>query len=156
MEEWKPFGSYEVSNMGRVKGMYGNILKLRVNKNGYPHFSRYINGKPYNISTHRAVALTWIPNPDNLPEVDHINRNKQDNRVENLRWISRSENCKNKGVQSNNILGYKYISVVRVSGIEYFRIVIYKRIKHFNKSKYTLEQVIAERDKICEELKITF
>lgn len=52
-----------------------------------------INGKQYQV--HRLVAETFIPNPENKPEVDHINRNPFDNRVENLRWATRSDNMRN-------------------------------------------------------------
>lgn len=52
-----------------------------------------INGRLYQV--HRLIAEAFIPNPDNKPEVDHINRNPSDNRVENLRWASRSENLRN-------------------------------------------------------------
>ena len=45
---------------------------------------------------HRVIALQFIPNPDNLPEIDHINRDKLDNRIENLRWCSRCDNQRNK------------------------------------------------------------
>ena len=53
-----------------------------------------LNGKHY--KKHRIIGDQFIPNPDNLPYIDHINRNRTDNRIENLRWVSRSENNKNK------------------------------------------------------------
>ena len=54
-----------------------------------------INGKLYLV--HRLVAETFLPNPDNKPYVDHISRNKEDNRAfENLRWVSSSQNCRNR------------------------------------------------------------
>ena len=67
------------------------------NNRGYLHVM--INGKLYKV--HRLVAETFIPNPENLPEVDHINRNREDNRVSpackcNLRWCSHSENSRNR------------------------------------------------------------
>lgn len=45
---------------------------------------------------HRLVAETFIPNPENKPEIDHIDRNRANNKVENLRWVTRSENCLNR------------------------------------------------------------
>lgn len=49
-----------------------------------------------NCYKHRLIAVQFIPNPDNLPQVDHINHNRTDNRIENLRWVSSSGNSRNK------------------------------------------------------------
>ena len=64
-------------------------MKLIVNNHGYQAI--VIRRKIHLI--HRLVAKVFIPNPQNLPEVDHIDNNKRNNTVDNLRWISRSENC---------------------------------------------------------------
>jgi hypothetical protein len=61
-------------------------------------------------SIHRLVAIHYIPNPDNKPEVDHKNRTKDDNRVENLRWVTREENMLNLGHRKNNKTRFKWIS----------------------------------------------
>lgn len=63
-----------------------------------PKKSGYIEIKfdKKNHKLHRIVAEAFIPNPDNKPEVDHINRNKSDNRVSNLRWATRKEQCNNR------------------------------------------------------------
>ena len=53
-----------------------------------------LNKKDY--YKHRLIALQWIPNPNNLKEIDHMNQNNTDNRIENLRWSTRSENLKNR------------------------------------------------------------
>ena len=55
------------------------------------------NGKYKCITVHRLVAMCFIPNPDNKPQVDHISRNSLDNRVCNLRWATAKENCANRG-----------------------------------------------------------
>jgi hypothetical protein len=55
----------------------------------------FIDGNRVNKQVHRFIAERLIPNPDNLPVVDHINRNRLDNRVENLRWSTREDNWYN-------------------------------------------------------------
>lgn len=63
-----------------------------------------VNGKAYRV--HRLVAETFIPNPDNLPQVDHINRNRYDNRIENLRWVTAKENMRNQQRHYDSIAKY--------------------------------------------------
>ena len=74
----------------------GKFLSLKINTDGYLFISLSNENKRQNIYIHRLVAIHYIPNPDNKPQVDHINRNKHDNRVENLRWVDSSENNLNK------------------------------------------------------------
>ena len=150
MEVWKPYGSYEISNLGNVKGYRGNILKPRPNRGRYLNVNIYENGNTKTIAVHRLVALCFIPNPENKPEVDHLNRDKTDNRVENLRWATRSENNRNTGVFSNNKLGHKHICTCFKNNNEYWRMQIsyLKIVRDFNKTKYTLEQVLEERSKL--------
>lgn len=103
-------GTYMVSNRGRVIGPRGYILKQK-KQQGYPKIS-YWNGKTVcNASVHRLVALAFIPNPDNKPEVDHINTVRDDNRVENLQWVTTKENL-------NNPLTKKKMSETRTGHIE--------------------------------------
>ena len=61
---------------------------------GYVHIN--LNGRNYQL--HRILAKHFIPNPDDLPQVDHIDRNRSNNSIENLRWVSASENCRNRTV----------------------------------------------------------
>ena len=97
MEEiWKNikgYPNYQVSNMGRVKrlstGYYRRtekILKPQSQNNGYLHIKLSQKDKTKCILVHRLVAQVFIPNPNNLPQVNHINEDKTDNRVENLEW----------------------------------------------------------------------
>jgi hypothetical protein len=85
----KDIGDYIVYSDGRVWSKFLNrFMKLTIDGNGY--FRVIIDGNPKKI--HRIVAQSFIPNPDNLPFIDHINNIKADNRVENLRWCTPKEN----------------------------------------------------------------
>lgn len=111
-EIWKPIEGYEdyyeVSNRGRVKAKQrivcrGNIrqpVRERILKAGggalsYPTVQLFKNGKGKRCTVHRLVAEAFIPNPDNLREVDHINSIRNDNHIENLRWVSHQDNMRN-------------------------------------------------------------
>ena len=91
-------GRYEASEFGEIRhSLSKNIRKARLNKFGYLqlNFSRNDGtGKSDTILVHRLIAKTFIPNPKNLPEVNHIDGNKQNNRVNNLEWCSVAYNTK--------------------------------------------------------------
>lgn len=109
MEEWKPVviekngtvydysGLYEVSNVnGKVRNIQtGRILKPGKDKYNYSHVTLCKHGKTTRFQVHRLVATMFIPNPYNKPEVDHINHDRTDNSVENLKWATRTEQCNN-------------------------------------------------------------
>lgn len=63
---------------------------------GYQYVNLYKEGKQYGFGIHTIVANCFIENPNNYKEVDHINRNKLDNSIKNLRWVSKAENLKNR------------------------------------------------------------
>ena len=97
MEEiWKDIpeyeGFYQVSNLGRIR-RNNNILKVRDNGYGYLTVNLCKNNKIKRKYIHRLVALAFLPNKDNLPQVNHKNENKQDNRVENLEWCTPKYNA---------------------------------------------------------------
>ena len=92
-EQWKTLffdANYEVSNLGRLRNKITKIIhKGTIQKNGYVVVS--VNNQNYRL--HRLVLQTWCPNEDYEElTVDHINGNRSDNRLENLRWATREEN----------------------------------------------------------------
>jgi hypothetical protein len=91
-------GRYEASETGEIRhSLNKNIRKPRRNKFGYLqlNFSRNDGtGKSDTILVHRLIALTFIPNPLNLPEVNHKDGNKQNNHIDNLEWCNDSQNQK--------------------------------------------------------------
>lgn len=104
-EVWKDIkgyeGLYQVSNLGRVKSLtrkgvpFERYLKPYINKrNGYVYCYLTIKEKEKNLRLHRLVAEAFIPNPENKPEVNHEDGNKENCCVSNLYWTTRSENQK--------------------------------------------------------------
>jgi hypothetical protein len=91
----KNFENYQVSNLGRIKSIKKNIiLKSGKDKHGYLHVSLYENKKSYTKNIHIIVGRTFIPNPNNLPELNHIDGNKENCATFNLEWTTRSGNEK--------------------------------------------------------------
>jgi len=109
-EVWKDIigceGYYQVSNLGRAKSLDrqftnkigvvvtfpSKMLKLSKNRYGYICVNLSVNGRKWIFNMHRAIAIAFIPNPLNKPQVNHINGVKVDNRIENLEWCTSSEN----------------------------------------------------------------
>lgn len=90
--QWKTIEElYEVSDEGQIR-RNGNILKTRIDRYGYEIVTLWCNGKCLTRKIHRLVAIAFIPNPDELPTVNHIDGNKLNNRVTNLEWLSVAEN----------------------------------------------------------------
>lgn len=99
IEEWKDIpnfnGLYQVSNNGNIKRTKDEyIFKKNKNSRGYRIITLTKDKKEYSLSVHRLVAEAFIPNPNNLPQINHKDGNKLNNKIENLEWCTQSENMK--------------------------------------------------------------
>lgn len=112
VEIWRDIEGYEnlyqVSNLGRVKSLNYNhtgkekIMKAKKDK-GYLRVQLYKDGKPKFYSVHRLVATSFLPNPNNLSQVNHIDEDKSNNIVDNLEWCSAKYNS-NYGTRIQRIV----------------------------------------------------
>lgn len=100
MEEWKAIPNTNqklfVSNQGRILSLLSGkprIIKTQKDAKGYQRFRISVNGKKTTFKLHREVAKAFIPNPNNLPQVNHIDGNKSNNKADNLEWTTSKENC---------------------------------------------------------------
>jgi len=149
MEEWKSipgFETYEASTLGNIRNSKGNILKPWIDGGG--HYMLRI-GRKNRQMIHRLIALTFIPQVEGKEYVDHINREKLDNRVENLRWCTRSEN----GLNTDDRTEYRNIYAHRDGG---YRINIRRRTRNISIWAYrkTLEEAILCRNELIEKLNL--
>ena len=85
---------YEIFKSGKVRGINGRWLKLHKGGSGYIQVNTWRKNKQRSFLLHRLIANAFIPNPNNLPEVNHKNGNKLDNSIENLEWVSRADNIR--------------------------------------------------------------
>ena len=85
-------GRYWVNELGEVFNARGSQLKTALKKNGYCYVVLFGKGSPQFKPIHRLVAEAFILNPENKPQVNHINGDKKDNRAENLEWVTHREN----------------------------------------------------------------
>lgn len=104
-EKWsfipKIKNKYIVSTHGRValfiKGRY-KLASTFISKQGYPTFRYSDKGKIYNHRIHRLVGAAFLPNPNNYPQINHIDENRTNNHVENLEWCTAKHNLEHSGI----------------------------------------------------------
>lgn len=109
-EQWKPIpqyeGLYEVSDKGNVRSVAQytchhtvvprpkpRMVRAGLTHDGYARVTLSKYGEQRHATVHRLVALAFIPNPDNLPQVNHKDENPQNNSVDNLEWCTGKQNC---------------------------------------------------------------
>jgi len=101
-------GFYKINRVGEIFNVKRNIImKLQSNRHGYKVVGLSKNGLRKLYGVHRLLCIQFLENPENKPCVDHIDRNKQNNNLENLRWVTISENCSNKAVSGSIIKNKK-------------------------------------------------
>ena len=121
----KGYINYSISSHGRVRNnCTGRILKPGLNTCGYYIVSLCKDGKAKTHNVHRLVAVTFIDNPENKTCVDHINGDKKNNHVSNLRWCTMRENSQNQSMSKNNTSGVKGVAWRKKSNKWHARITI--------------------------------
>lgn len=160
MEEWLPIpgykGLYDVSNLGNIRSLdhksfsrgarlcdrKGRIMKQ--NKlTRYAQIDLCKEGVIKRMSVHRCVALAFLPNPDSKISVDHIDRNKLNNNLTNLRWATLEEQQANRGMLKNNTSGHSHIRQVKPT---LWKLHICRKSLNIQKYFTCLEDAIVERD----------
>jgi hypothetical protein len=172
MEIWKDIPGYETlyqaSNLGRIKRILfknnivtkkeNKILKTRINKNNREQIMLYKNGKRKNMTVHRLVASAFLENPNNYPEVNHIDGNSLNNNVNNLEWCTKQYNMKH--AYDNNLTHVKEYNkkmskpIIRSDGIKYHN--AYAAAKDLGVTVFAVRDVLKGRTKTCKGYKFSY
>jgi hypothetical protein len=112
MERWAELaGGYQISSDGLVMNKRGKILADHWSRDtGYNYAQMYLDRKVKTVSIHRLLATAFIPNPDNLQCVDHIDRDRTNNDLSNLRWATTAQNQANRAKADGCTSRYKGVS----------------------------------------------
>ena len=149
------FSRYVIYENGDVISIEsGILLKPWKHNQGYKIIDLINdNGEKKHMRLHRLLGLTFIPNPLNKPCIDHIDENKTNNHLSNLRWATHAENRQNiKQPNKNNKLNEKYISIINKKGYKYYRFVKELNKKNHEKLFKTLEEAKKYRDEFISNL----
>jgi hypothetical protein len=154
MEEWRhvrDFERYEISNLGNVRRQ-SHILNPGLDTDGYRQVNLYRDGSRFCRKVYRLVLDAFSPNINNLPQIDHINRVRTDDRLENLRWVTASENIRNSKKFTEEMLG---ISWNKKNSTYIVRLKINGKVDCYFGSYITLDEAKQIRDKALNN-EITF
>lgn len=104
------YPGYYAREDGRIENKLGNIISSWIDNVGYHQIVLYKNKKRCYLRVHRLIAKALIPNPENKAQVDHVDGNKLNNHVDNLRWVSNRENTQ-CGYDANAYLSTSHVSI---------------------------------------------
>jgi hypothetical protein len=143
------YPTYAITRGGFIRDLRTGKLKEGHNQFGYRRTNLHNYDGLKGFLIHRLVAQAFIPNPENKPEIDHIDRNPANNDVSNLRWVNDYEQAVNKGDFKNNTSGYKYITCED----KFFRVVVARGGKVLIRKRFQkIEDAVKCRDEFFEKL----
>ncbi len=139
------YDNYIIFTTGKIYSKYTNrFIKQQFNTKKYYIVSLYNNNNKKSFLLHRLLALAFIPNPNNLPSVDHIDINPLNNNLENLRWASQTKQTINQNIRITNTTGYQGV-YYRKNGNIYTTTWIINKKRHsksFSIKKYGKEEAL--------------
>lgn len=156
-------GMYQVSNKGRIRGLdriivqrdgkkqniRGKIIAIGIKNNGYYMGQICSNGKMVNFTVHRLMALAFIPKVDGKDFVNHIDGNRANNDINNLEWVSRSENCRHgferaikENRKYNNQQRFTKEDIIKIRTMQKSKITMVQIAKEFNTKSGTIGDIV--------------
>jgi len=143
IEEYKQiinYPNYSISNFGNVKNnKSGRILKQHIRNSGYYFISLHFNiYSKKSISTHRLIGEYFLQNFDPKLQIDHIDRNKLNNHISNLRCVTRGENSRNQNKREDCSSKYKGVYLNKTTGK--WVTSVYRNKKTFNLGSFHTEE----------------
>jgi DNA-binding transcriptional regulator YiaG len=156
-ETWLPIARcplYEISNLGRVRRITYKASYLSV-PDGYPTVQLWSEGRYITVAIHRLVAEAFIPNPDNLPEVNHKDRNRTHCAVENLEWMTSIQNQEHSWRNGRKsrlgprpVLGFREIEEIRsLAG----KMSYYALAKKYGTTRQSIQRWIASKARVTDK-----